>query len=266
MSAGYSILALRDPTVRGPRTLTGMKMFLKILAIALASLLAAGCASKTPPLQDTATLDVVDQAALPAPTRTDQTGASRPYLVGAFDKLQIDVFGVEDMSDRKVQVDASGRISFPLVGSFQVAGLTPFEIEDELESRLSQAYVRDPQVTVNLEETISQVITVDGQVTKPGLYPVLGRMTLMQAIARAEGTTEFAKVEDVVVFRNSEGQRYAALYNLGAIRRGIYDDPDMYAGDIVVVGESRARRMFQDILAAAPLLTTPIIAILNNGI
>jgi polysaccharide biosynthesis/export protein len=233
--------------------------------LAAASMLIVACGNKTPPLQSTATLEVVDQSALPAPTRMDQVGITRPYLVGPFDKLLIDVFGIKEMSDRKVQVDASGRVSFPLVGSFEVAGLTPSEIEAELETRLAQNFVRDPQVTVNLEETVSQVITVDGQVMKPGLYPVVGRMTLMQAVATAEGTTEFAKVDDVVVFRNSNGQRYAALYNLGAIRRGTYDDPEMYAGDVVVVGESRARRMFRDILAAAPLLTTPIIAVLQNG-
>ncbi len=237
----------------------------KSLAFALACVLTAGCASKTPPLQDTPTLNVVEQAELPAPTRQDQVSASRPYLVGPFDKLKIDVFGIQEMSERLVQVDASGRISFPLVGSFEVAGLTPFEIEDELERRLAQSYVRDPQVTVNLEETVSQVITVDGQVIKPGLYPVLGRMTLMQAVATAQGTTEFAKLEDVVVFRNSGGQRYAALDNLAAIRRGYYDDPEMYAGDVVIVGESRARRMFRDILQVAPLLTAPIIAILQNN-
>lgn len=240
-------------------------MLPRFVVIVMACGLAAGCASKTPPLRDTPTLSVVGQDALPAPTRMDQVGTSRPYLVGPFDKLLIDVFGVEAMSERKVQVDASGRISFPLVGSFEVAGLTPFEIEDELESRLARAFVRDPQVTVNLEETVSQVITVDGQVMKPGLYPVLGRMTLMQTIATAQGTSEFAKLEDVVVFRNSEGQRYAALYNLAAIRRGYYDDPEMYAGDVVVVGESQARRLFKDLLAISPLLTSPLVAILNNG-
>lgn len=257
------MLARYNLADRGPGGRT-MAKFWKSLAFALACTVVAGCASKAPPLQSTPTLAVVGQAELPAPTRQDQTGASRPYLVGPFDKLKIDVFGIRDMSERLVQVDASGRISFPLVGSFEVAGLTPFEIEGELARRLAQNFVRDPQVTVNLEETVSQVITVDGQVTKPGLYPVLGRMTLMQAVATAEGTTEFAKLDDVVVFRNAGGQRYAALYNLGAIRRGNYDDPEMYAGDVVVVGDSQARRMFRDVLAAAPLLMAPIIAILQN--
>lgn len=241
-------------------------MFLKFPTLLALAVALAGCASKTPPLRDTPTLSVVQgSTTLPAPTQKDQVSANRPYLVGPFDKLKIDVFGIKDLSEREVQVDASGRISFPLVGSFEVAGLTPFDIEDQLEERLARSYIRDPQVTVNLEETVSQVITIDGQVMRPGLYPVLGRTTLMQAVATAQGTTEFAKLEDVVVFRNADGKRFAALYNLAAIRRGYYDDPEMYAGDVVVVGESRSRRLFRDILATAPLLTAPLVAILQNS-
>ena len=75
-------------------------------------------------------------------------------------------------------------------------------------------------MTVNLKETVSQVITVDGQVTEPGLYPVVGRMTLMRAVATAKGLSEFAKLNDVVVFRTVKGQKLAALYDLHAIRRG----------------------------------------------
>jgi polysaccharide biosynthesis/export protein len=244
---------------------TGMTMSFKIALATLTALALAGCASKTPPLQSTSTLSVVEDGALPSPTRGDQATKGRPYLVGPFDKLKIDVFGIKEMSDRQVQVDASGRISFPLAGSFEVAGLTPPEVEEQLEQRLQRNYIRNPQVTVNLMETVSQVITVDGQVKRPGLYPVLGRLTLMQAVATAEGTSEFAKLQDVVVFRNADGKRYAALYNLAAIRRGYYDDPEMYAGDVVVVGESNARRMFRDIVATAPLLLAPVVAVLQNG-
>lgn len=232
-------------------------------ALALATVGLAGCAS-TPPLGGAPGLQVVSTAALPSPVPGQNAFEARPYFVGPFDKLKIEVFGIADLSEREVQIDASGRASFPLVGSFEAAGKTPRQIEAELEEALRGAYVRDPQVTVNLEETVSQVVTVDGQVREPGLYPVLGRMTLMQGVATASGLTEFAKVEDVVIFREANGQRYAALYNLGAIRRGIYDDPEIYAGDVVVVGESNSRRLFRDILAATPLLTAPIIALLQN--
>jgi polysaccharide export outer membrane protein len=115
--------------------------------------------------------------------------------------------------------------------------------------------VRDQQVSVNLKETVSQVVTVDGEVKEPGLYPVIGRMTLERAIARAKGLAEFGNSKNVVVFRTSKGQRYVALYNLEAIRRGSYEDPEVFANDLVVVGDSQARRFFKNILPFAATLT-----------
>lgn len=117
---------------------------------------------------------------------------------------------------------------------------------------------------MNLTETVSQVITVDGEVNEPGLYPVIGNMTLIRAVATAGGMTEFAGQENVIVFRTVNGDRYAALYNLKAIRRGNYDDPEIFANDVILVSESRARRIFRDLLQAAPLLTTPIIVLARN--
>ena len=239
-------------------------MKLERLATALACLAVSACASKTPPLRSTPALTVVEQSQLPAPA-AGPGGIARPYVIGPYDELTITVFGIQELTDRELQVDAGGFISFPLAGSIQAAGMVPRQIEDEITRRLVAKHVRNPEVSVNLTKTVSQLVTVDGQVTKPGLYPALGDLTLMKAIAQAEGTTEFAKLEDVVVFRTVGDQRYAALYNLGSVRRGYYEDPEVYAGDVIVVGESRARRMFRDILAAVPLLTAPIIAVLQNN-
>ena len=100
---------------------------------------------------------------------------------------------------------------------------------------------------------------------EPGLYPVIGRMTLIRAVATAKGTDEFAKLDDVVVFRTVNGQQYAALYNLKSIRRGGYPDPEVFANDVVVVGDSAARRFFKNALQVAPLLTTPIILLLQGS-
>jgi len=259
------MLAPIDNAGRAPAPDGNKSMCRNALLIGVASLSLAACAGKTLPLQSNANLSVVAEDALPAPTRADQSKTGRSYVIGPFDEMTIDVFGIEEMSDRKVQVDGAGDISFPLVGTVTAGGRTPRELETELERMLRAKFVRDPAVSVNLTKTVSQVVTIDGEVTKPGLYPVLGGMTLMRAVATAEGAGEFAKLDDVVVFRESGGQRYAALYNLGAIRRGYYADPTIFAGDVVIVGESRARRMFRDILAAAPLLTTPIIALVQNG-
>lgn len=204
-------------------------------------------------------LSVVPGTELPPPTRMDAMADATPYYVGPFDRLTIDVFGIDELSNREFQVDASGRISFPLVGVVNVNGKTPGEVETALASKLAAAHVRDPQVTVNLKEAIGRVLTVEGEVKKPGLYPVIGRLTLLSAIARAEGTNEYSRLDDVVVFRTVDGQRYAALYNLEAIRHGAYPDPVVYAGDVVMVGESRGRRLFRDILAVTPALLTPIV-------
>lgn len=229
----------------------------------LALLTLASCASTTM-VGGSPNMHVVQGNELPAPDRSDMMLVEeRPYLVGPFDKLTIDVFGIEELQQREVQVDASGRMSFPLAGVIEVAGRTPGEIETLLKTRLSERYVRDPQVTVNLKETVSQVVTIEGQVRRPGQYPVIGRMTLLRAIAKAEGTDEFSKLNEIVVFRSVKGQELAALYDLRAIRRGAYPDPEIYANDVVVVGDSKARRIFKDFLQVLPLLTTPLVIALQ---
>lgn len=201
---------------------------------------------------------------LPVPISVDPSSADRPYLLGSFDKLRIDVFGVEEMNNRDVQVDAGGNIAFPLVGTIHAEGQTPGQLANLITQQLRGRYVRNPQVTVNLIETNSQTVTVDGQVQKPGLYPVIGRLTLLRAVATAGGVGEYGKLDDVVVFRTVGRDRYAALYDLGAIRRGNYADPEIFAEDVIVVGDNPTRRIFRDVLAAAPLLVSPLIVLLQN--
>lgn len=227
----------------------------------LASALSA-CGGRLP-LESNSYLTVVsDSKALPAPNRTDLTAADRPSLIGPLDTIQVDVFNVPDLS-REMQVDASGRISMPLVGTIDARGKTAEELARAIESALRGRYVRKPEVTVNIKSSVSQVVTVDGQVTEPGLYPVTNQMTLMRVIASAKGLSEYARQDDVVILRTVDARRMAALYNLGAIRRGTYEDPPIYANDVVVVGDSPQRRMFRDFVSLSPLLAAPLIAIVQ---
>lgn len=243
-----------------------MKGRVLLLPIALLS----GCAGPGPmgplatPQGPSSSVTVLQSSALPEPQRADIVAQARPYLIGPFDKLTIDVFGIPELNLREVQADAGGRVSFPLAGVVEAAGKTPGELEDELESRLRARFVRDPQVTVNLKENLSRLVTVDGQVKQPGLYPVIGKMTLMRAIATARGLEEYAKQDDVVVFRTVDNKRYAAVYNLAAIRRGNYDDPEIFANDLVVVGESAARRNIRDAIGIIPTLLAPLIVTLTR--
>lgn len=232
-----------------------LKMIMPIVLAALTACSGPRVLGGAPDIQ------VVPGSEMPAPGQRDVAEVTRQYLVGPYDKLKIDVFGIPDLQQRTVQVDASGRLSFPLAGTVEVAGKSPNEVARLIEARLRDQYIREPQVTVNLEETVSQVVTVDGQVNAPGLYPVIGRMTLMRAVATARGLSEFARQKEVVVFRTVDGQKMAALYDLSAIRKGAYPDPEIYANDIIVVGDSQARRIFQDVIAGSSLLTTPILVL-----
>jgi polysaccharide export outer membrane protein len=239
-----------------------MTLVMKIAA-ALAALMLAACANGPRLGESGQPMAVGRLTELPPPTGADLVVASSPYRIGPFDKLDVAVFGVPELSG-KYQVDAAARLSLPLAGTIDAAGLTPAELAAAIDRQLRGKYVKDPQVTVNLDETTSQVYTVDGQVGQPGSYPALGNISLMRAVANAKGASEFARLDDVVVFRSVDGKPMAALYNLGAIRRGLYPDPKIYANDIIIVGDSTAKRMFQQFLQVAPLLTTPIVLALHR--
>ena len=104
---------------------------------------------------------------------------------------------------------------------------------------------------------------VEGEVEQPGLYPVTGRMTLIRAVATARGLNEYANANHIVVFRQVNGKQMAALYDLRAIRQGMYEDPEVFANDVVSVGESGSARIFQRVVASSALLAAPLVAILN---
>lgn len=229
-----------------------------LFAAILSCLALAGCAGAGS-YGGALNLTMVPAEELPAPTLNDLEASSRPYRVGPFDKLTIDVFGSEELSKKEVQVDASGRITFPLVGTIEVAGKTPGEIGVMMQDRFRGRFIRDPQISVNLKEIVSQTVTIGGEVKKPGVYPIVGEMTLMTAIASAEGWTDIANKGEVVVFRKVGGKEYAAIYNVRAIERGVYVDPDVYANDVVMVGNSQSRKIWKDVSPIIAPLLAPVI-------
>lgn len=87
---------------------------------------------------------------------------------------------------------------------------------------------------------------MDGDVQQPVIYPVVGRMTLQQAIATAHGATQAANIRKVVVFRTVNNQKMAAMFDMKAIRSGQTPDPEIFGNDIVVVGESRVQKFLQN--------------------
>jgi polysaccharide export outer membrane protein len=176
------------------------------------------------------------------------------YRIGPSDLLRLTVFQVEALSFEEIRVDAGGQLQLPVVGAIQAQGLTAEELARSIERRLGERYLRNPSVSVIVSEAASQKITVDGAVTKAGVYTMRGRTSLLQAIAMAEGATRTANLHSVAVFRTERGRRSVAVFDLAAIRAGSAADPVLMGDDVVVVDTSRLSAAMRDIIAALPAL------------
>lgn len=185
--------------------------------------------------------------ALPAPVV--QATPQPTYRIGPFDQLQVNVFGVPELSGA-AQVDGDGQLNLPLVGAVDALGRTPPQLAAEVERAYATRYVRDPNVTIQITTPQSQRVVVSGEVREAGVFPVQGRLTLVQAIAQAQGLSDNANAGNVVVLRQTQGQQTAARFDLREIQAGRLADPELAPGDTVIVDTARARRLIRDL---APL-------------
>lgn len=235
-------MALNLPRFRSLRAL--------VLAC-LALVLLAGCASA--PMHNP---EFTNNVALPPPDTTTESGAyegGSDYRIGPQDLLQISVYGIEDLS-RTVRVNSNGQISLPLIGGVMAGGRTITELEREIGEKLKAGYVQDPQVTVFVSEFTSQRVTLEGALKKPGIYPLTGKTSLLQAIALAQGLDDLADVHSVIVFRTIDGKRMGAVYDLAQVRAGLLPDPQIYGDDLVVVEKSGGRSIYREFLRSIPAL------------
>lgn len=241
---------------------------LRLLTV-VAVIAVAGCANDPGPVAVNPASGVTKLTDLPQPTGVDVRQAVRSTYIGAFTELSVEVFGVSDLK-QEVLTDGEGKFTYPLIGAVEAAGKTTGEVAAEIEGRLAGRYVLNPRVTVNFKSSQNplllqaQAVTVDGQVNRPGQFPVIGKQTLMSAIALAGGTTDFSKLDDVLIFRTVGGQKYVGAFNLTAIRRGNYGDPEIFPQDVVIVGDSPQRRLMDNILKASTLLSTPLVVLGNQ--
>lgn len=189
-----------------------------------------------------------------APDPVAAIAAENAYRTGPGDTLAILVVRVPDLSG-EATVDPSGDITLPLLGKLAAIGKTTDQLGTEIAAKLSAKYLQNPEVHVALKSSSSQRITVDGAIAQPGIYPIAGSTTLLQAIAQAKGTTADANARKVAVFRTINGQRQAAAFDLTDIRRGKAADPPIYGNDIIVVDGSVTRARFRDLLQTLPLIS-----------
>ena len=182
---------------------------------------------------------------------------SADYKIAPADTLRISVFQVPDLTG-DFDVDLIGNISMPLIGTVKAVDLTTGQLDLAITEKLGAKYLQNPDVSVALKASSRRNVTIDGSVLQPGMYPVNGPTTLMQAIAMARGVSQDANAHRVAVFRQIEGKRMAAAFDLYSIRKGQMKDPEVFSGDIIVVDGSRIKALQNQIL-----MTLPIIGMFN---
>ena len=220
----------------------------KLLAAGALASLAAGCAiDRTIGLSPEVAVTALE--ALPPPR------SEISYVIGPQEKLEIEVVGAETLSGTCL-TDINGELVFPLIGTVALADKSPSDASRLIADRLRGRYLLDPQVRVIPEEFPVPSVSVGGQVKKPGSYPVVGKQTLLRVVNQAEGLTEYAREDDVLILRTVDSQRYIGAYNLQAIQRGNYTDPQIYPNDIIMVGDSPERRRLDEIFKILPPLIT----------
>lgn len=175
------------------------------------------------------------------------------YKIAPLDTLSIKVFKMPDLSG-DFEVDLTGQISIPLIGSVTATDYTTAQLDERLTEKLGSKYLENPDVSVGIKSSTSRSVTVDGAVARAGGFPVNGPVTLMQAVAQAGGATAEANIRRVAIFRQIDGKRQAASFDLASIRRGEMDDPQVYAGDIVIVDGSSIKELQKKILSTLPLV------------
>jgi polysaccharide biosynthesis/export protein len=225
---------------------------LRSLLVSLLLLLLAACASG--PTLEGANIPggAAAYTALPSPA-TVETGE---YKIAPLDTLAITVFQEPDLStpaNAPLQVDSRGNINMPLVGQIAAGGKTTGQVSALIAQNLAHRYLKNPQVSVSVASSVPDHITVQGEVTQAGVFDVKGPTTLLQAIALAKGETKLAATNQVAVFRSVNGQRMGALFDVDQIRRGAAADPTLAPNDVVIVGHSRKREAWQNLLSVNPL-------------
>jgi polysaccharide export outer membrane protein len=170
------------------------------------------------------------------------------------DTLDVNVFKVADLSAKKLIVESSGAISLPLIGSVKVAGLTINQAENTITQRLKK-YMQDPKVSVvRTDKAVSNRVTVEGEVKSPGVFPIKGNLSFLQAIAMAQGLSEVAESRNVLFYR--DGARHSV--NLDLVRNGKIADPMLRGDDRIIVLKNAAKVRERKIIDYLPAVTAPV--------
>ncbi len=157
------------------------------------------------------------------------------YVIGAEDVLNISVWKEPEVT-RTVPVRPDGKISLPLINDIQAAGLTPAQLTGLITEKLNK-YFTDPQVTVIVTAINSRRIYILGEVNRSGAYPLLPKMTVLQALSGAGGFSQFANLKGIYVLREENGKQIKFPFNYKEVVKGNRPEQNILLkpGDTIVV-------------------------------
>lgn len=157
------------------------------------------------------------------------------YLIGKGDVLKISTWKEPDLSFDALQVRSDGKITFPLLGDIQAEGKSTTAVKEAIEEKLAD-FVEAPNVTVTLVGPVSQKYYILGEVQAVGEYPLVKKLTAVQAFALAKGFTEWASKSEIILFRRELGKEQVIKINYDDIVKGkLEKDILLKADDIIIV-------------------------------
>lgn len=165
--------------------------------------------------------------------------ADKDYFIESGDVININVFPAEEFS-KEVTVQPDGNIEIPLLGSIKAQGLKADDLQKILTARFSK-YVSNPNITINVRKFASSRVAVIGQVGGPGYYEYREGMRLLDLVAQAGGTLDYARKDRVRVFRRLKGDdgkvsEQVIMADLEAVFKGGMDkNIPLASGDIVYI-------------------------------
>jgi polysaccharide export outer membrane protein len=183
--------------------------------------------------------DAPVSASVQSPTTSAEKPADKPhdnsFVIGNDDVLAINVWKEPDIS-RSIPVRSDGKISLPLVGEVQAAGLTPLMLEKDIATKL-KSYIAEPEVTVMVQQVNSQKFNILGQVSKPGTYVIANSPTVLDAIALAGGFRDFAKRKSIYVLRHGATGDTRLPFNYKDVSQGknMAQNIKLQPGDTIIV-------------------------------
>ena len=147
------------------------------------------------------------------------TPPTKEYVIGCGDVLEIVVWKEPDFSREQITVRLDGKISFPLLDDIQAAGKTPIELKNDIKSRLME-FISNPSVTVTVRDPASKRFYILGEITNTGEYPLIKKLTVLQAFALAGGFTEWASKSEIILLRKEGGKDKIIRINYKNIQKG----------------------------------------------